>query len=67
VVILDPSPKQPEPNGRLRKFQLVRGYVLLILGVVLVIYGVAPPVDPAIFGFGGTLLGFNPILKAGEK
>jgi hypothetical protein len=66
VVILDPTPK-PEANGKLRKFQLVRGYALLILGIVLVIYGVAPPVDPAIFGFGGTLLGFNPILKAGEK
>jgi hypothetical protein len=65
-VILDPH-KEPPPNGRIKRFYLIRGYVILILGIVLVVYGVAPPVDPAIFGFGGTLLGFNPMVKAQEK
>jgi hypothetical protein len=68
MVILERKEPEPEPpNGQLKRFRMVRGYSILVLGIVLVIYGVAPPVDPAIFGFGGTLLGFNPMLKAQEK
>ena len=56
--------KEPEPNGRARTFQLVRNYSLLILGIVCVVYGIAPPVDPAVFTFGGSILGLNPALRA---
>jgi hypothetical protein len=62
VVILER--KEPEPNGRARTFQLVRNYSLLILGIVCVVYGIAPPVDPAVFTFGGSILGLNPALRA---
>jgi hypothetical protein len=63
VVIIDPKP-EPKPNGRVRTFQLVRNYALLVLGIVLVLYGAAPPVDPAVFTFGGSILGLNPALRA---
>jgi hypothetical protein len=58
---------EPPPNGKLRRFYLIRGYTLLVFGVLLVLYGILPPVDPAIFGLGGTLLGLNPVLKSTEK
>jgi hypothetical protein len=68
VVILEPRKEpEPEPDGKLRRFYLIRGYTLLVTGIILVIYGVAPPVDPAVFGLGGTLLGLNPVLKSTEK
>lgn len=67
VLLQRKSEPEPEPNGRLSTFYVIRGYVILGLGVLLVVYGVVPPVDPAIFGFGGTLLGFNPMLKSQQK
>jgi hypothetical protein len=68
VVVLERKPDdEPDPDGRLTTFYVIRGYAILALGVVLVVYGVVPPVDPAIFGFGGTLLGFNPMLKSQQK
>ena len=65
MVILDPKP-EPPPNGKIRTYHLIRNYSLLTLGIVLVLYGAAPPVDPAIFGFGGTVLGLNPVIRAQE-
>jgi hypothetical protein len=55
-------------NGDWRRkrhhYELVRNYTLLFVGVGLVVYGVAPPTDPAVFTFGGTMLGANPMVKA---
>ena len=67
MVILDshkePEP-EPEPNDSLKTFQLVRNDSLLVLGIVLILYGAAPPVDPGVFTFGGAVLGLNPALRA---
>jgi hypothetical protein len=54
------------PNGRVSRFYLIRGYTLLISGLALIVIGVTPPTDPAVFGLGGSLLGLNPVLKAQE-
>jgi hypothetical protein len=68
MVLLNPKgPPEPEPNGKMRTFRLIRSYVVLVLGAVLVVYGAAPPVDPAIFGFGGALLGAVPMVRAQER
>jgi hypothetical protein len=54
-------------NGGLKTFYLVRGYTLLVFGLALVVYGIVPPIDPAIFALGGGLLGLQPVLKSQEK
>ena len=50
-------------NG-LTTLGIVRGYVLLILGVGLIIFGVAGPIHPGAMTLGGALVGFNPLFKA---
>jgi hypothetical protein len=48
-------------NGDRRKFDLVRGYVLLGIGALLVVYSLVGTVDPAILTLGGAILGVNPV------
>jgi hypothetical protein len=70
MVILEPgrpSDDDNQGNGGYKKYYLVRGYTLLFLGVGLIVWGIWPPIDPAIFTFGGSLVGLNPVLKAQEK
>jgi hypothetical protein len=68
MVILEPGrPSNGGNNGEYKRYYLVRGYTLLFLGVGLIVWGIWPPIDPAIFTFGGTLVGLNPVLKAQEK
>jgi hypothetical protein len=60
------SQRTSPENGQLKRFYLIRGYVLLVLGAALVIVGVSAPPDPTIFSLGGTLLGLSPVLKSTE-
>ena len=46
-------------NGRLATLGIIRGYVLLVLGV-----GLIGPVHPGALTLGGALVGFNPLFKA---
>ena len=51
-------------NGRLATLGIIRGYVLLVLGVGLIIFGLIGPVHPGALTLGGALVGFNPLFKA---
>lgn len=46
---------------------IVRGYVLIVIGVGLIIWSFIPPVKPATLTLGGAILGFNPIIRATVK
>jgi hypothetical protein len=46
------------------RYRLIRNYTLLAVGVGLVVYGIVPPIDPAIFTFGGAMLGVTPVARA---
>jgi hypothetical protein len=51
-------------NGRLTTLGIIRGYVLLVLGVGLIIFSVIGPIHPGAMTLGGALVGFNPLFKA---
>ena len=51
-------------EARKRTLIIVRGYVLLIVGVGLIIFAFIPPVKPASMTLGGAMIGFNPILRS---
>jgi hypothetical protein len=52
-------------NGKLKTLELVRGYVLLFVGVGLIIWSfVGGPVKPGALTLGGALIGFNPLFRA---
>lgn len=53
-----------EPDER-RHFEVVRGYVLLGVGVLLIIYSLAGDmIEPAILTLGGAMLGVDPVARA---
>jgi len=53
-------------NGGVRRLNLVRGYVLLIVGVGLIIYSfvAGASVHAGALTLGGALIGFNPLFRA---
>jgi len=55
---------EDEQNGRLTTYELVRGYVILGMGVFLIIYSLVAPIKPAILTLGGSLIGTDPLLRA---
>jgi hypothetical protein len=56
-----------EQNGAKRKFELVRGYVLLGVGVLLVLYSLfGSMIEPAILTLGGAILGVDPVARAAK-
>jgi hypothetical protein len=51
-------------NGGVRLLNLIRGYVLLLVGCGLVVWGVIPPAKAGALTMGGALVGFNPLFRA---
>lgn len=49
------------------RFENVRKWVLLVLGVGIVIYSLIPPVNPGALVVGGGMLGADNVLKAQAK
>lgn len=47
-----------------RRQELIRGYVLIVVGVGLIVFSCIPPVRPALLTLGGAMIGFNPILRS---
>ena len=50
-----------------QRFQLVRAYVLMGIGICLVIYSFIPPIHPAALTLGGAVIGFNPLMQAVQE
>jgi len=48
-----------------KTYRVVRGYTLLFVGVGLILYGLIATA-PAAFTLGGTLVGGDPLLRAGD-
>ena len=57
------SREEKESNGGKRLYLLVRGYVLLVLGVGLVIYGLIAEL-PAVLTLGGGIVALQPAIRA---
>lgn len=53
-----------EKDSRLKTFIIVRGYVLLAVGVFLIVISFQKPYKPATLTLGGAMIGFNPILRS---
>jgi hypothetical protein len=51
-------------NGQLRRYRLIRGYVVLGVGVGLIVIGATNGINPAILTLGGTVIGFDPMVRA---
>jgi hypothetical protein len=61
------SPETPEgANGGVKVLNLVRGYVLLVVGVGLIVWSFlgSGPVKAGALTMGGALIGFNPLFRA---
>jgi hypothetical protein len=45
-------------------FTLVRGVVILVIGVGILIYALVPPIQPVLLTSGGALIGMDPMLRS---
>ena len=63
-VVAEESEPQEKANGGLRTLNLVRGYVLLVVGIGLIIYSFVGKTKPGALTLGGALVGFNPLFQA---
>jgi hypothetical protein len=49
---------------RRHRLEIVRGYVMVLVGVGLIVFAFVPPIKPASMTLGGAMIGFNPILQS---
>lgn len=59
--------QEPAPDRAAQRLTLVRGYVLIGVGVLMIIYAFVPPQHPAVLTLGIGVLGLNPLMRAGAS
>ena len=66
-----PDERTPEEISEDQKFirqrhkiAVIRSYVLIGVGVLLVVYSLIPPIHPAALTLGGGMIGFSPVVQS---